>query len=371
MPDDVLRRIAEYPGIGGILRATSTSMRELVDASARSIHLRPHDGPSDLLSRLVGLREVKVDPCCGIECLGELVRSLAFGRLETLDLSGCRWLVDLGELSGFVGLRSLTLSAFEVRDLAPLAGCTALRTLNMVDLCHVSSVAPLSSLVHLRDLTLTDFRFSDISPLAACTALKLLNMAACKLNTFGICPALETLVITWCNATIDIRSIAPVATLKYLETSCSIGDLGVLASFTNLRGLNLKGRTIADIGPLARCTSLQRLTLSFCKKIHDLGPLAACTALQHLDLSNCFGVRDTGVLANLTDLRHLDLRNCTAIQDVGGLAACTALRYLDVSGCGKIKDIGPLSACTALQHLNITRCRNIEDVSPLSGIIGL
>ena len=331
MPDDVLRRIAEDPGIGRILRATSTGMRGLVDASARSIHLRlpppwhPQDGPSDLLARLVGLREVKVDPRCGAEGLGELARSTAFDRLETLDLSGCTWLVDLAALSGCVGLRSLILS---------------------------------------------DFRFSDISPLAACTALKLLDMSMCsKLSKFGICPALETLVITWCTATIDLRSIAPVATLKYLETSCSIGDLAVLADFTNLRGLNLKDRAIVDIGPLARCTSLQRLTLSFCKKIQDLGPLAACTALQHLDLSNCFGVRDTGVLANLTGLRHLDLRNCTAIQDVGGLAACTALRYLDLSGCGKIKDIGPLSACTALQHLNIARCRDIEDVSLMFALL--
>jgi hypothetical protein len=55
MPDDVLRRIAGYRGSGGILRATSTGMRELVDASARSIHLRPHDGPSDLLARLGAL----------------------------------------------------------------------------------------------------------------------------------------------------------------------------------------------------------------------------------------------------------------------------------------------------------------------------
>ena len=65
-----------------------------------------------------------------------------------------------------------TLSNTQVSDLAPLAGLSALRSLNLTHSRHVSDLAPLARLSGLHELRLNETQGSGLAPLAGLSALR-------------------------------------------------------------------------------------------------------------------------------------------------------------------------------------------------------
>ncbi len=76
--------------------------------------------------------------------------------LTTLNLSGCEGVGELGPLAGLTALTTLGLSGCKgVRELGPLAGLTALATLSLSGCEGVGELGPLAGLTALTTLTLS------------------------------------------------------------------------------------------------------------------------------------------------------------------------------------------------------------------------
>jgi Leucine-rich repeat (LRR) protein len=95
------------------------------------------------------------------------IRTLSFMRTA---------LNSLHPLAGLTALQSLDLDGTQVSDVAPLAGLTALQTLDLRD-TQVSDVAPLAGLTALKSLYLNRTPVSDVAPLASLTALLRLQLS--------------------------------------------------------------------------------------------------------------------------------------------------------------------------------------------------
>ncbi|WP_041794735.1 leucine-rich repeat domain-containing protein [Pararhodospirillum photometricum] len=96
---------------------------------------------------------------------------------------GGRGVSDLGPLAGLTALQSLDCSWTLVSDLGPLAGLTALQSLDC-GWTLVSDLGPLAGLTALQRLDCDRTLVSDLGPLADLTALQRLD---CNLD-FGVRP---------------------------------------------------------------------------------------------------------------------------------------------------------------------------------------
>ena len=70
--------------------------------------------------------------------------------------------------------------------------------------------------------------------------------------------------------------------LEFLILACNkeIDDIEILGTMKHLQYLELFTVAVSDISPLANCTELLDLNLSFCNNITDLSPLAGLTKLE-------------------------------------------------------------------------------------------
>ncbi|MEC8978148.1 MAG: leucine-rich repeat domain-containing protein [Pseudomonadota bacterium] len=246
-----------------------------------------------------------------ISAIRELV--IAFNIAEHLTNDDLKKLADLG----FIHEKTETINLeychpitdlHQIKDLSPLASCTALTKL---DLSNRKGI-------------------TNLSPLASCTALTDLNLLNCK----------------------------------------GITNLSTLASCTALTSIGLGCNQITDLSPLASCTALTCLNLFNCKGITNLSPLASCTVLTNLDLKFCDQITDQilNTLPVLPELKALSLGYCTQITNLSPLASCTALTNLDLENCDRITDqiLSTLPVSPELTSLNLSWCRQITDLSPIA-----
>lgn len=171
--------------------------------------------------------------------LGALTLRCGAVECDLTVLQGCPQLLALrveyyedkrGDLSAIPefcpNLQSLTFFRGQITDVAPLARCDNLHTLELTD------VAPLA----------------DVAPLSACRALHTLNIISCE----------------------------------------EVVDGAKLPTSTTLHTLNLSGcEQLSNVEALAGCTALHTLDLSYCSTLHDLSPLLSCTALRQLNITGC------------------------------------------------------------------------------------
>ncbi len=149
-------------------------------------------------------------------------------------------------------------------DLAPLAGLTALQSLDLGT--QVSDLAPLAGLTALQSLYLMGTQVSDLAPLAGLTAMQTLDL-----------------------------------------TGTQVSDLAPLARLTALQSLYLMGTQVSDLAPLAGLTALRRLHVDG-TRVSDLTPVTALSALESLGLDGT-AVSDLSPLVQMTGLMEAACRN--------------------------------------------------------------
>ena len=167
-----------------------------------------------------------------------------------------------------------------------------------------------------------------------------------------------------------IVDVSPLAALTNLEALnlryneiVDVSPLGVLA---RLEVLDLRRNQIADVSPLAALTSLKQLWLED-NEILDVSPLEALTGLELLALAGN-PITDVSSLAALTSLQQLGLSE-NQIADLSPLAALTSLKWLTLND-SEIVDVGALAALTGLEGL-VLAGNEIVDVGPLAALTGL
>lgn len=224
--------------------------------------------------------------------IASAMSDIALPRLNTLDLSGCRALMQLNVTAP--ALQHLTLSR------------TAVGALELARL-------PLSSLVSLHlescknlDAFPKDPNTAHLSPLPVLQVLNVSNTPLSDANLAGAvaaCPALHTLL---CRSSRVLKR--PHIVSSSLRT----------VSFSRCRVLT---------GPVLECTALEELDLSkTCVEDAPLGTiLATCRSLRQLDITECQDLAGEAC-ANSPELPHL-----THIQAQGSyifdVALCRLLRY--------------------------------------------
>src|SRR5664280_2448760 len=197
-------------------------------------------------------------------------------------------LTDLAPLAGLSALQSLNVSNTQVSDLAPLAGLSALQSLLLYGDSPVIDLTPLAGLSNLHTLYIGGSQVADLAPLAGLSALRELNVAATKvtdLTPLAGLSALQTLNL-YGTQVADLALLAGLSALQTLNVSnTQVSDLAPLAGLSALQTLNVSNTQVSDLAPLAGLSALQTLYVSD-TQVSDLAPLAGLSALQTLYVSD-------------------------------------------------------------------------------------
>ena len=212
----------------------------------------------------------------------------------------------------------------------------------------------LKDLVNLKYLNLRDTGISNLSAIVSLTDLEYLNL----------------------HSNQEITSLAPLESLDHLRTlilaHVPVGQQAeMLASFEQLRYLNLRNTHLEDISFLSDLHRLKYLNLHSNPEIASIQPLVGLTSLEHLILRGVNVADQTSALHNLTALQTLNLCE-TGIADVaflGDLMAQGALQdnpKLNIQARLDIRDNPIPNSEEDLYNPLRPRWKNISFASPVA-----
>ncbi|TWP49343.1 hypothetical protein FKR81_24865 [Lentzea tibetensis] len=257
----------------------------------------------DFLPVLPRLRRLTIDPCPDLEDVSALLRQPSLTHLELcsgartdLDrlnvetlarLTGLRslgfsrdGLPDLSFVAGMTVLERLDLFSVVLRDLGPLAGCAALRKLNLDGCDELAGVEPLAGLPDLGELWLSGPVTADLAPLAG-TPLERLVIQHRRVKDLPV----------------DLESIARIPGLETLEI--------LSADLVGLDGLAGSSVRVLRLGRCLRLTDLSAVgTLPNLESLR----IAEAQALERVDLGS--------PRPALREVRFSDCRALTGIDDL-------------------------------------------------------
>ena len=183
---------------------------------------------------------------------------------------------------------------------------------------------------------------SDLSPLASCTMMEILEILDSNINDISAVASMPLLKVF----------------VLQNRGRPSIKDISPLSSCTMLKSLSLFGqRHIMDISRLSGCTSLEHLDLTTCYSITRFTPLPFLRTLKTLKLCGCLSFDDQGVasLSSCTSLEKLDISQCEQISSLAPLSALTSLVELNCHDIGRRISALPLASCTSLRTIFCNR----------------
>lgn len=271
-----------------------------------------------------------------------------FQQLESLSLSGCTELPDLGLTPlQYYGPRLQTISldcCFRITD---------------EGLSLIATGCPCLTAISLYRCQITDAGLQKLAK--SCIALKDVNLSYCGLiSDNGIralsqkCSQLQVVNVSFCNEVSGIGFGGCSQTLAYLEAeSCKLEDAGIreMMSGGGLEYLNVShlrgcmgGDGLAAIGG-GLGAKLRVVNLRMCRLVSSecVAAIAkGCPLLKEWNLALCHEVKVPGWKAvgeNCHSLEIIHLNRCRNLCD-GGLEAlrdgCRRLRMMYISGCNKV-----------------------------------
>lgn len=112
------------------------------------------------------------------------------------------------------------------------------------------------------------------------TNKKLVRITSEDLEVLRYAPGLKALDLGHNAITsLDFLQYFPDLELLILGDN-PIEDIGILGTMKHLKYLELFSVPLGDVSPLANCTEMLDLNLSYCKKVQDLEPLSGMKALE-------------------------------------------------------------------------------------------
>lgn len=348
----------------------------------------------------------------------DVLASLSFNCIETLNLAGCYELSDASLPFLSSSIKKLTLagcmkitniggsSVYRLRLLTEvnfsycaditdcvlntLSQCCSLLTiLYLKDCVRVTDegVKCLSSLVSLTDVDLDGcLRITDESVRAlSALPLQILHFSNCKLlsdvcfSSLKFLTELKKLNMDHCANVSDdgLLLLSSITTMQELNfNGCKkICDLAWMNDMRQLKELHLAGCNISDFGlqSVSNLTQLQAITLNCCFQVSDHGvipALSGLSSLHYLALGSNLNFTDhllNFFVGNMTQLEHLDLGNCSPLSDLGlrNVSSLRSLKELILARCYKITDdtILTMNNGCNLTELHLGACRNLSDTT--------
>lgn len=173
-----------------------------------------------------------------------------------------------------------------------------------------------------------------------------------------------------------LRCVGTCTTLTSLSLRQSSADSTALCldgvdRLRQLTHLDLNKAQVADVAPLALCTSLQSLSVRR-TLVQDLSPLAQCTALETLIASYCHRLREATLCWLPPSLTRLDLAGTTLSDALlaGSVARLPGLRQLQLR-CTTISDVSCLVTCCPQLAVLDVRASSAHNVACLSSLASL
>jgi Leucine-rich repeat (LRR) protein len=337
----------------------------------------------DDLSCLLGcvaLRELRLQ---GTRVTNESFAGLngLLARLHKLDLSGCKLLKAISNLTAATSLRELNLAHSGVEYLGGLEKLVALETLDvthirtsdwtmqqcpgLVTLWAKGKITVLESIIRAAPPSLVSCHLHIDHPV---TALDSRFLSILRRST----------ALTFSDELASLEGLDEIPSLELLDLArTSVDDARLLASCPALRELSLADSLVTDVGieGLERIATLETLNLVECSHITSVTGLRHCTALRALFLERT-RVTDSGILGleRIATLTALSLANCDFITSVSSLRHCPSLRVLDISntevratgttGLDEIRTLECLNARgrTQLDAATLRHCRSLREV---------
>ncbi len=207
------------------------------------------------------------------------------------------------------------------------------------------------------DLSYSQLAAEEIQELVVrCTELRQLNLS-------GIDPS-----VTVATLGKVVTHLPHLADLHLNSISVTKEMLDLLSQLQELQSLGLQRAQMKDdmLESLAKCSTLQILSLTHNDDITTVQPLAACFGLEELDLDSCKNLASLQGLSACEKLLSLNLSNCPNIKDFEILSTCINLRKLTLTSSGHLTNLKPLTGCTKLESLRICKCEVLSSLEGLS-----
>jgi hypothetical protein len=332
-------------------RSTTLKFRELDNASLQGLEEMPSLELLDLektavddVRSLAGCHALRKLKLAGSSVTGMGIIGLErIATLEVLNLAGCRHITLVSSLRHCTALCELVLDGTCVTD-AGIAGLECIVTLTKLSLVRCNFITSVSSLRHspsLRELNISYMRVTaagteGLDEIGTLQCLKAGGRTQLDASTLRRCRSLHEvdLSITGVSDAIP-AALADVSTLETLSLSfCrEIHGVSALARSVSLRELHLNFSAVcnADIVGLERIPSLTSLSLYSCESITNVTNLFLSKSLRGLVLS-ASSVTDAGLvgLEMAPALEFIDLYSCTYVADVAAVARRAAERSVKV-----------------------------------------
>ncbi|KAG2671321.1 hypothetical protein I3760_14G129100 [Carya illinoinensis] len=306
-------------------------------------------------------------------------------NLKSLDLSNCKNLMEIPDLTGAQNLEEIYLT-----------GC--------INLCEIHP-----SIKVLKQIQKIVMHGTGIKQLWTGTLalvlhnLKSLDLRNCK-NLMEIpdltgAQNLEEINLTGCT---NLREVHPsIKDLKQIQKIIMIGTgikqiwTGTLVVLENLKNLNLSNcNNLIEIPDLSGAPNLEIIELRDCTSLCEVHPsiyelkrlkylfmfgtgikqlwtgtLAVLHNLKSLDLSNCRNLIEIPDLTGAQNLEEIYLTGCTNLCEIHpSIYELKRLKYLGMSGTG-IKQLwkGTLVVLHNLKSLDLSNCKNLIEIPDLTG----
>ncbi|MBD5470982.1 MAG: leucine-rich repeat domain-containing protein [Lachnospiraceae bacterium] len=262
-----------------------------------------------------------------------------FSNVESLYLDN--WMNnEINEIADLPKLKKLTIvDGFSIDDLSVLYNLTQLESLS-IDSESLTDITFLTKFDHLTELTIKKSKVLNFNPLAECTGLKKLYL----LNNYettdyefikGMTQLTELGLITSVNY--DDPDMPDFSTLSNV-TKLHVGryaSFGNLITMTNLEELIIEDGRYSDFGDdnaLLSLPKLRSLTLIYSSVSPEmLKQVSEVKGLEYLDLQSSHLYGSVNPILSLPNLKELNLRYTSFMMDADSLSPNKNLRVLDLN----------------------------------------
>ena len=274
--------------------------------------------------------------------MGSLAHLSSLTKLETLDLTGCRFPAeDLAILAKLPMLSNLTLAECSLTTIEALSGAPSLRILNLAG----NGVRNLSALSNMTTLTDLNLQHNAVVSLEALSGLANLSRLDVSYNTLTSLSELASCHrLTWIdaksNSLTDVNGINALPMLEYLRLDYNkIANVSDLSGATSLTELRFSNNQVTDLSALAGLVNLDVLDFSY-NLVTALPQWNEGCKLRVIDGSyNEIASLDT--LAELDNISYVYM-DYNKLTDITALADCYHMVQINVFG-NEVKEVGALT----------------------------
>jgi Leucine-rich repeat (LRR) protein len=318
--------------------------------------------------------------------LGE-IRNIT--TIETLDLSGNRYIQNILPLSQILNLKSLNLANTSLSDLSPIRNLTELRTLNIAN-TKIKDLSPLRYATNLEELNISSTGIIDISTIQRFQKLLNLDLSNTLIEDFSPVSSLMALKSLNVKDTkiSDLTLLQPLIQLHKLNISnTNISDLNGIKDVKKITHLNIDSTLIKNLEPLSNLDSLTELhashtsieNIEVLKNLKHLKKIFCDQSSVTTEIANAFKNFNSNVLViydskdlktwwdNLSPIWQSVFRKqigTMAYPTHEELAILTNIDSIDISDNFSVTDLEPLNRLQKLKVLRAAKT-NIHDLSAL------